>query len=115
MTWAPSTAAGGTTADHPRAPGWYPDVDHAHDERYWDGENWTGRRLKGGDPNQKTADPRNNWLVWTGYIVGFFLPIFGLIAISLFRRREARARYVLIATIAGFLITPIALIASIVG
>ena len=69
-----------------------------------------------GDPNQKTADPRNNWLVWTGCIVGFFLWFVGLIiAIVLFRRREPRAKYVLIAAIAGALITPIALIASIGG
>jgi hypothetical protein len=98
------------------APGWYPDADHEGDERYWDGENWTGRRLKGGGPNQETADPRNNWLVWTGCVVGFFLWFVGLIiAIVLFRRRDPRAKYVLVAAIAGALITPIAIITSIVG
>jgi ABC-type Fe3+-siderophore transport system permease subunit len=38
-----------------------------------------------------------------------------IIAIVLFRRREPRAKYVLIAAIAGALITPIAIITSIVG
>jgi hypothetical protein len=93
-----------TAAVSERAPGWYPDVDHEADERYWDGQTWSGRRLKGGDPTEKTADTRNNRLIWTGYTLGFLLPLVGLvIAIILFTRREARAKYVLLASIAGWI------------
>jgi Protein of unknown function (DUF2510) len=97
--------------------GWYRNPEGAG-QRYWDGAHWSEHYAD--DRGQITPVPpppatarRSDGLVTTGYILAVLLPIVGfIIGIVLLTRRNDQGAWVMVASVAAFVVWSLILSSS---